>query len=241
MNRSTRQPGRWQSPSAVLSDVRAGFLEISRHSLALFGLSVLVLVLALATPTPLRTSAGEWLMGWLNSRQDEGQLQAELDLNPEQARVTQWLSRKYKVAPVPLANLVVEAWQLGHNSQLPPTLILSVMAVESGFNPFALGSQGARGLMQVAPGEQADTLAAFGGPLALFDPLTNLRLGARLLQAMVLQGGDLESGLRLYAQASGQANAQGYAERVLSEAQQLERIGQTRATSAALPARMPRL
>lgn len=241
MPRPTRQPARWQSPSEVLADVRAGFVEISRHSLALFGLSVLVLVLAMATPTPVRTAAGEWLMGWLHSRQDETPLQAELDLSPEQARVTHWLARKYRVAPVPLAPLVVEAWQLGHSSQLPPTLILSVMAVESGFNPFAMGSQGARGLMQLTPGQQAETLAAFGGPLAVFDPMTNLRLGVRQLQALVRQGGDVESGLRLYAQASGQTQEQAYVERVLAEAQQLERVSQTRATSAALPSRLPRL
>ncbi len=227
---------RWQSPTSLYLDIREGFVEITRHSLALVGLSVLAIVLTFAARPSLQASASEWLMGWLTSRQDESLAQAVQDLLPEQAKVTHWLSRKYKVAPQPLSALVSEAWQLGQLSQLPPTLILAVMAVESGFNPFARGTQGAMGLMQIEPVAQEDALNQFGGKLAAFDPQTNLRIGARLLQANIQQAGSVEEGLRLYGRSSGQANDTLYVERVMAEHKQLERIVQTYALTAQNPA-----
>ena len=206
MTARTPEMRRWQSPRSLLLDIREGFVEITRHSLALLGMALLAVVLTFAARPSLQTSASEWLMGWLTSRQDEVLAQAVQDLMPEQAKVTHWLSRKYKVAPVALEPLVAEAWQLSQLSQLPPTLILAVMAVESGFNPFARGTQGAMGLMQIEPVAHAETLRQFGGQLAAFDPLTNLRIGARLLQGNIKEAGSLEEGLRLYGRASGQAN-----------------------------------
>ena len=230
--RSTRMG--WQPLNSLILDIRAGFVEITRHSLAMVGLVLLAVVLTFAARPSLQTTASEWLMGWLNSRQDENQALALEELLPEQARVTRWLSRKYKIAPQPLGSLVAEAWQVGQLSQLPPTLILAVMAVESGFNPFAKGTQGAMGLMQIEPSAHEDTLSQFGGKLAAFDPLTNLRLGARQLQASIQQGGSIEEGLRQYGLLSGQANDSAYVERVMSEHRQLERIAQTEATTASL-------
>ena len=230
--RSTRMG--WQPLNSLIQDIRAGFVEITRHSLAMVGLVLLAVVLTFAARPSLQTTASEWLMGWLNSRQDENQALALEELLPEQARVTRWLSRKYKIAPQPLGSLVAEAWQVGQLSQLPPTLILAVMAVESGFNPFAKGTQGAMGLMQIEPSAHEDTLSQFGGKLAAFDPLTNLRLGARQLQASIQQGGSIEEGLRQYGLLSGQANDSAYVERVMSEHKQLERIAQTEATTASL-------
>lgn len=233
----------WRSLGIFLLDIREGFLEVARHSLAVLGLLVLALVLTFSARPQLQTSASEWLMGWLNSRQEEGNSDqlALQDMPPEQVRVTQWLSRKYRIAPSPLGPLVAEAWTVGQNSQLPPTLILAVMAIESGFNPFAKGSQGAMGLMQIEPEIHAEELAMFGGKLAAFDPLTNLRLGARFLQASIQATGSTEEGLRLYASASGQANDTAYVGRVMAEHKQLERISQTQAHTAALGSRQRRL
>lgn len=231
MNAQTRHNRqRWQTLGSLLMDIREGFVAITRHSLALLGLILLAVVLTFATRPQLQTSASEWLMGWLSSRQDPVLALALESVQPEQARVTRWLSRQYKVAPQPLHALVAEAWQIGQLSQLPPTLILAVMAVESGFNPFAKGTQGAMGLMQIEPSAHEESLSRFGGRLAAFDPLTNLRLGARLLQASIREGGSVEAGLRQYAQSSGQSNDAAYVERVMSVHQLLERIVQTQAT-----------
>lgn len=215
---------RWQSPRSLALDIREGFVEITRHSLALLGLALLALALTFSTRPGLQNSASEWLMGWLTSRQDESLALAVQELLPEQAKVTHWLSRKYKVAPLALEKLVAEAWQLGQLSQLPPTLILAVMAVESGFNPFAKGSQGAIGLMQIEPQTHEATLKSFGGVLAAFDPMTNLRIGVRLLQANIQEAGSVEEGLRLYGRASGHSLEQAFVERVIAEHAQMARV-----------------
>lgn len=215
---------RWQSPLSLALDIREGFFEITRHSLALVGLSLLALALTFSTRPGLQTSASEWLMGWLTSRQDESLAQAVQEWLPEQSKVTHWLSRKYKIAPLALDKLVAEAWQLGQLSQLPPTLILAVMAMESGFNPFAKGTQGAIGLMQIDPQTHESTLRSFGGVLAAFDPLTNLRIGVRLLQAHIQETGSIEEGLRLYGRASGHSQEQTFVDRVMAEHAQLARV-----------------
>lgn len=232
MTARTSEMRRWQSPRSLLLDIREGFVEITRHSLALLGMALLAVVLTFAARPSLQTSASEWLMGWLTSRQDEVLAQAVQDLMPEQAKVTHWLSRKYKVAPLALEPLVTEAWQLSQLSQMPPTLILGVMAVESGFNPFARGTQGAMGLMQIEPVAHEETLRQFGGQLAAFDPLTNMRIGARLLQANIKEAGSLEEGLRLYGRASGQANEQAYVDRVMGEHLQMARVAGGRTSQA---------
>ena len=232
MKTSTKHERRWQSPASLIQDIREGFVELTRHSLALLGLALVALTLTFTTRPGLQSSASEWLMGWLTSRQEENLSEAVQQLLPEQAKVTHWLGRKYKVASQPLGTLVSEAWQLGQLSQVPPTLILAVMAAESGFNPFARGSQGAVGLMQITPAAESDALGRFGGKLAAFDPQTNLRVGARLLQASVQQAGSLEEGVRQYGRASGQTNEDAYVERVMAEHRQLQRIIQTQATTA---------
>ncbi|MFM8864565.1 MAG: transglycosylase SLT domain-containing protein [Limnohabitans sp.] len=240
MTALTAEKRPWQSPKSLFLDIREGFIEITRHSLALLGMALLAVVLTFAARPNLQNSASEWLMGWLTSRQDEALAQAVQDLLPEQAKVTHWLSRKYRVAPLALEPLVAEAWQVGQLSQLPPTLILAVMGAESGFNPFARGTQGAMGLMQIEPVAHAETLKQFGGQLAAFDPLTNLRIGARLLQAQIRAAGSLEEGLRQYGRASGQSNEQTYVERVMGEHRLMERVAAGRSSALTVPGPNPR-
>jgi hypothetical protein len=62
--------------------------------------------------------------------------------------------------------------------------------------------------------------------LAAFDPLTNLRVGARHLQALIEQSASVEAALQLYALATGQSNGLDYVHRVLAEQKQLETMTQ---------------
>jgi soluble lytic murein transglycosylase-like protein len=61
-----------------------------------------------------------------------------------------------------------------------PALILSIMEIESAFNPFAVSRAGARGLMQLMP-----QLAKRLGVKNIFDPRENIMAGARLLRELL--------------------------------------------------------
>jgi soluble lytic murein transglycosylase-like protein len=61
---------------------------------------------------------------------------------------------------------------------------------------------GAQGLMQVMTRVHDDKYEAFGGNLAAFDPLTNLRVGVQVLKECIQRAGGLEEGLRYYVGAA---------------------------------------
>jgi hypothetical protein len=138
------------------------------------------------------------------------------ELPKQQAKVAFWLSRKYRVAPEPVGALVAEAFEIGERAKLDPTLILAIMAIESRFNPFAQSPVGAQGLMQVMTRVHTDKYENFGGKLAAFDPLTNLRVGAKVLQDCIKRAGSIEGGLRLYVGAVT-TDGNWYVDRVIAE------------------------
>lgn len=207
----------------TLGDVYRGFFDITHNGIALIGTTLAVALIVLGMRADLRTSAEQHLLGWLLQRQEAVTL-ANTDadalvytsepsvidrvtaaepkaLPKDQAAVAFWLSRKYRVAPEPLSVLVAEAFEIGQRARLDPTLILAVMAIESRFNPFAQSPVGAQGLMQVMTRVHTEKYDDFGGRLAAFDPVSNLRVGARVLQECIKRAGSVEGGLRLYVGA----------------------------------------
>ncbi len=138
-------------------DVAQGFFEITHNGFALVGLVVVFALAALTFKPELRMSGEAQLITWLQARQADAMgVVADLtgierataadpkELPKQQAAVAYWLSKKYRVAPEPLSALVAESYELGAKYKIDPTLILAVMAVESGFNPFAQSPVGAR-------------------------------------------------------------------------------------------------
>ena len=221
------------------ADVAAGFMEIIHSSFALIGLAVAFVAITLVARPDLRQSGEAQLMGWLQSRQPvvvqaaaEPQRQPSdrtlavhlKDLPKDQVAVANWLSKKYLVAPEPLGLLVAEAYDLGARTKLDPTLILAVMAIESRFNPFAQSPVGAQGLMQVMTRVHTDKYERVGGKLAAFDPVTNLRVGVKVLQDCIARAGSLEGGLRYYVGAANLPSDGGYAAKVLAEHFRLRQV-----------------
>ncbi|WP_312844109.1 lytic transglycosylase domain-containing protein [Diaphorobacter nitroreducens] len=222
-------------------DVINGFLEVTHSGFALLGLGVVFGVITLTARPDLRQAGEEELMGWLQARQEAvvgfpmelAASERAVALNPrelprEQAAVTYWLSKKYRVAPEPLAALVTEAYEIGARTKLDPTLILAVMAVESSFNPFAQSPVGAQGLMQVMTRVHTDKYEGFGGHLAAFDPVANLRVGVKVLQECIARAGSLEGGLRYYVGAANLPDDGGYAAKVLAEHFRLRQVANGR-------------
>jgi soluble lytic murein transglycosylase-like protein len=93
-----------------------------------------------------------------------------------------------------------EAAQTG----LPPEVAEAVMAVESGYNPDAIGGVGEIGLMQILPSTAA--MLGFRGSLAeLAVPETNIRYGVTYLaKAWRLAGGDLCTAAMKYRAGHGE-------------------------------------
>jgi hypothetical protein len=138
----------------------------------------------------------------------------------EKHDVVNYLSRKYRVNADALAMLVDAAYSTGKELNLDPLLLLSVMAVESGFNPFAESTAGASGLMQLMSKVHRDKLADFGGANIALNPVVNLRVGAVVLKDCIRRGGSIVDGLRLYVGA-GAGDDSGYGTRVLQEKDRL--------------------
>ena len=233
------------------ADVAQGFFEITHNGFALVGLAVVFATIALTVRPDLRLAGEAQLMGWLHARQsdylgmepDLGAIDRATATNPsdlpkQQAAVAHWLSRKYRVAPEPLSALVAEAYQAGARANLDPILILAVMAVESGFNPFAQSPVGAQGLMQVMTKVHSDKYSLFGGKLAAFDPVSNLRVGVKVLQECIARAGSLEAGLRWYVGAANLEDDGGYAEKVLAEYQRIKQVASGGGSSTASPPRL---
>ncbi len=245
-----------QRLKTIFSDTFEGFFQITHSGFALIGLALVSGVLALVAHPALRTASEAQLMHWLQSRHPVPEaaavasvsaLPAPLersatvaispqDLSKSQASITQWLSKKYRVAPELLSALVVKAFEIGHNTKLDPTLILAVMAVESRFNPFAQSHVGAQGLMQVMTHLHGEKYESVGGTLTAFDPIANLDVGVKVLQECIANAGSVEGGLRYYVGAANLPDDGGYTSKVLAERDRLQIVAMGGTPASAAPA-----
>lgn len=136
-----------------------------------------------------------------------------------------FLAKRYRVSREAVERFIGLAYVAGQMTKLDPLLILSVMAVESSFNPIAESVMGAKGLMQVIPQYHQDKLrSAQGVELNVLDPETNILVGAKVLREYASRtGNDLAAALGLYG-GTGPDPESSYATRVLSERQRLEQL-----------------
>lgn len=232
------------------------FFATIQNSFALLGLAVLFATITLVARPELRQASEAQLMDWLQDRQFEANGEANgvesepvaverataahpHELPKQQAAVAYWLSKKYRVAPEPLSALVMEAYEIGRRTQIDPLLLLAVMAIESSFNPFAQSPVGAQGLMQVMTTLHSEKYEAFGGKLAAFDPVANLRVGALVLQEYIKRTGSVEGGLRYYVGAANLPDDGGYAAKVLAEHARLLEVASGRAVPTHTPQPIP--
>jgi hypothetical protein len=218
----------------VADDIARGFFVITHSSFALLGLVVAFSVVTLVARPDLRDTGEVKLMAWLQERRapvfepasfaptepvvaERAVADKPKALSSQQVAVASWISKKYSVAQEPVGTLVAEAFEIGHNVKLDPTLILAIMAIESGFNPFAQSPVGAQGLMQVMTQVHHDKYAKIGGRLAAFDPVANLRVGVKVLQECITRAGSIEGGLKYYVGAANLESDGGYASKVMAE------------------------
>jgi hypothetical protein len=145
----------------------------------------------------------------------------------EQQLVATFIARRYRVAQEPVSALVRAAFDTGREVGLDPLLLLSVMAIESGFNPYAESGVGAQGLMQVMSKVHSDKFQYFGGSNAALDPLANIKVGALVLKDCIARGGSVAGGLRYYV-GSTSVDDGGYGAKVLAERSRLRDVARGR-------------
>ncbi|HEY9105818.1 MAG TPA: lytic transglycosylase domain-containing protein [Roseateles sp.] len=236
-----------ESVTVFLTDVGHGLLDVSHSMLAMVGLAVVAGALFMSSQDELRDSLEARAWGWLEARHlarsggedlaaaaeseptSAGPINTSstadpADLTRAQANVARWIVRRYHVAPEPVARLVQESWTVGQRTGIEPTLILSVMAIESSFNPFAQSPVGAQGLMQVMTKVHSDKYESYGGHLAAFDPVSNLRVGVLVLKECIAKAGGLAGGLHYYVGAGAMDDDGGYAAKVMAEQELLKRV-----------------
>ena len=117
----------------------------------------------------------------------------------ESASKVEWMMRSFQPNSLPVPgtppagiNQLVE--KTANRLQMDPELIRAIVRVESGYNPKAVSSKGAMGLMQLIPA----TAQRFGVANP-FDPQQNLEGGVNYLKyLMALFGGDLSLSLAAY-------------------------------------------
>lgn len=216
------------------------------HSMSLTGLALASLVALLYLRPDLLTKVETHALSLLLERQEarnDSPIPPIADSNPAerasatlpsllpkpQANIALWLSRKYNVAPEPLSLLVAEAFAIGEKIKLDPTLILAVMAIESRFNPFAQSNHGAQGLMQVMTRIHFAKYENFGGTLAAFDPVSNLRVGVKVLQDSIKIAGSEEGGLAMYV-GTVATDPSGYINKVRTEQERIRSAAMGKST-----------
>ena len=146
------------------------------------------------------------------------------ELKPQFSGALDYIKRRYRVSPDAVLPVFEVAQLVGKERRIDPLLILAIIGVESGFNPFAESHMGARGLMQVIPRFHMDKMPEGSGSHQLFDPAVNIQVGVLVLEEAIRRRGGLVAGLQSY---SGSSDAVGsYSSKVLAEKARLERAVQ---------------
>jgi hypothetical protein len=232
----SQSASRWR---LVALDIATGFMSMSRFIVTFVGCLTLLGVAAVAGNDQARARFAEqvpvmfagWLLPAAAPEAGEGTTEpngaapavaSQAGLDPEQRHVTQYLSRRYRVADEAVRQLVAAAYRAGQEHTLDPLLILAVMAVESSMNPFAESPVGAQGLMQVMTRVHTDKFEVHGGDHAALDPVANIQVGSAILKDLIRRGGSIERGLQLYVGAGNLADDGGYSGRVLAERSRIQ-------------------
>ena len=146
-------------------------------------------------------------------------------LSPDLQRVKGYIAKRYQVSAVALEPLLAAAQQTGRSVGVDPLLLVAVMAIESRFNPFAESPMGAQGLMQVIPKWHPDKVDVKSDKGAMFNPDTNIRVGALVLKEYIQSTGSIERALQQYNGSSDPATP--YANKVMAVKAQLSQAARS--------------
>ena len=173
-------------------------------------------------PGALVPGIGTLGLSYLGTAPDDPMEPVAVDSSePKYRAIGEYLARRYRVSSEMATDIVSQAYATGSQTKLDPLLILAVISVESGFNPFAESSMGAKGLMQVIPRFHPEKFQPLGGEKAAFDPDANIMVGSQILKQYIRRAGDLADALRMYVGASSDENEKGFSVKVMTERNRL--------------------
>ena len=248
-------PDRFMSVGAIKNDVVCGFMMMSRAVVMWFGVLAIAAVafvfgysepreriVSAVTSAATQAVVTAWtaVHGTAHAATEavEALPVVASETPAPQKRVTEYLSKRYRVADGAIKRVVAVAFAAADEAKIDPLLVLAVTAVESSMNPFAQSSVGAQGLMQVHTRVHTDKFEVHGGDEAALDPAANVRVGTVILADLVRRGGSVERGLQLYVGAGNLPDDGGYGARVLAEHGRLKTAAAGR-VEAALAAGRP--
>lgn len=145
----------------------------------------------------------------------------ESTLLPSMKAALDIVVQRYRVSPEALRPVFEAVQSIARERKLDPLLLIAVISVESRFNPYSQSPMGALGLMQIIPRYHQDKVPPTAGDQPFLDPVTNVRIGAHVLQEAIQRQGGLVEGLQYYAGAADDEDKT-YATKVLAEKHRLE-------------------
>ena len=120
-------------------------------------------------------------------------------LSPEPA-LSAMLVARFRIRQASAQRIIHAVYQASSDSHIPASLILAIIATESGFNARARSTAGASGLMQILPRCHADLIARLKPHQDLFDPEPNIDIGTHILKRYLDDaGGDVTLALHRYS------------------------------------------
>jgi soluble lytic murein transglycosylase-like protein len=159
--------------------------------------------------------------------QDSGYVIAPVNLSVQQKRVARWIANRHRVSVDRVEQLVAMSFETAANYRLDPYLLLALISVESGFNPYAESTVGALGLMQIMPQVHAEKFKPFGGGAKALDPWVNMQVGAQIFREYLDRFGSDVGALRAYVGVP-QTSVNEYPNRVLRVRERLIAAAQGR-------------
>ena len=205
--------------------------SLTKATLALFGLAAVVAVVVLPSERYLirntlpALGSAEAADDSAGSGSTADSVLPETVQEREQQALAEFIAKRWRIAETAATSFVSIAYRAGKRYSVDPVLILSVVAIESRFNPVAESVVGAKGLMQIIPKYHLDKLLDHGGEEALLDPEVNIHVGAQILHEYYRRLQDQEAALQRYAGAFDEPTSR-YAAKVFEERMRLEPIRQ---------------
>lgn len=144
-------------------------------------------------------------------------------LTPAMKAALDNVSQRYRVSAEALQPVFEAAQLAAPKRQLDPLLIIAVISVESRFNPYSQSPMGAQGLMQIIPRYHQDKVPDTAPQKPFLDPVTNVNIGAQILQEAIRRQGGLIDGLQYYGGVLDDDDKT-YANKVLAEKLRLEQV-----------------